>query len=285
MRAVRRGILVLLALASLAVPSCARRGPRAARRASVVAMIGDRPVEYSAYAAYVKAAAREEPKDVSPKVASSLLDQYVEELLLSRAVESADPPLLGKTEVEKRRELIGRLARIGEIGDAELRAEYDAHPERYRKPAVVRLSQLFLKTREDADKAVRRLAAGAAWVDVSRDLSIAPNAATGGSLGLLSRTDLPRDFEKAVWGLQAGKISPVLPATRGFHLFRVDERFEERVIPLEEAAPALRLLLAEERSVKAAADLIDSARKAFPVVIVEEHLPFPYVGSSARSGG
>jgi parvulin-like peptidyl-prolyl isomerase len=231
-------------------------------------MVGDRPVEYAAYAAYVKAAAREEPKNVSPKVASSLLDQYLEELLLARAVESADPPLKEKGEVERRRELIARLARVDEIGDAELKAEYDAHPERYRKPAVLRLSQLFLKTREDAEKAVRRLAAGAAWVDVSRELSIAPNASAGGSLGLLSRSDLPRDFEKAVWGVPAGKVSPILAATRGFHVFRVDERFEERVIPLE-----------------AAADLIAAARKAFPVVVVEEHLPFPYVGTSARSVG
>lgn len=274
----RRSLVLLLVLFASS-SACARRGPRAAARASVVALVGDRPVEYPSFAAYVKAATGEEPKNVSPQVASSLLDQYLDELLLDRAVEDVGPEPPEKTLEARRRELIGRRARLETISDAELRAEYDAHPERFRRPAVVRVSQLLLPTKEKADEALRRLANGSDWSQVSRELSAAPNAAQGGSLGLLSRSDLPREFERVIWELGPGATSHALATSHGFHVFRVEERLEDKTIPFEEAAAGLHLALAEQRSSASTQELVAEARKKHPVSIVEEHLPFPYVGT------
>ncbi|HEV8266701.1 MAG TPA: peptidylprolyl isomerase [Thermoanaerobaculia bacterium] len=260
---------------------CARRGPRAAASASVIALMGDEPVAFAPFAVWVKKAAGDEPKNVSPQVASSLLDQYLDEVLLDRAAGEAVSPV-GATAAEKRRALIAQRARLSTIADEEVKKEYDAHPDRYRRPAVVRLSQLLLESKEKADEAARLLQKGTPWAEVSRQLSIAPNASTGGELGLLARTDLPRDFEKAIWTLPAGKTTAPLAAPHGYHVFRVEERFEERTIPFDEAAPALRLSIAEERSTAAVEAIVAEARKAHPVRIVEEHLPFPYVGVFPR---
>ena len=49
-------------------------------------------------------------------------------------------------------------------------------------------------------------------------------------------------------------------------------------MPFEEAKAALRLALAEKRSSEALAEVLAGARKRWPVTVVEEHLPFPYVG-------
>ena len=277
-----RRLPVLLALALLAVPGCARKGPRAAERATVVAMIGDEPVEEEDFETYVRAAAGAPLAQVSPQVASSLLDQYLEELLLQKAVDGADPKPEGKTAAERRREVLARRARIDSISDEELRAEYERQPERWQNPPLVKLSQMILPTREVAEGVRRRVLAGAPWQAVSREVSRAPNAETGGGLGWLSRTDLPREFEKAVWGLPPGGLSPVLPAGHGVHLFRVDERADGRVVPFEEARPALRLALAERRSSEAVASLLAESRKRWRAAVIEEHLPFPYVGGAAR---
>jgi parvulin-like peptidyl-prolyl isomerase len=126
---------------------------------------------------------------------------------------------------------------------------------------------------------------GAAWIDVSRGSSVAPNAASGGALGLLGQSDLPREFEKAIWGLPAGGTTGVLAAPHGFHVFRVEERFDARDITFEEARPGLRIALAEELSGKAVEDAIAEARQAFPVAVIEDHLPFPYVGTNSRAAG
>ncbi len=278
-----RGAASVLLASLLAVSgACSRRAPRPAASPAAVALVGERPVTWNEVAEYVKASAGDDPKNVAPRVASSLLDQYLDEVLLDRAVEDARPRPEGSTLAEQRRALIARTAGVEAIGEADLKQEYAAHPERYRRPAVIRVSQLLFPTREAAEAALRKLAAGASWDVISRTLSLAPNAAHGGSLGLLARTDLPHDFEKVVWALPVGKTSAILAAPHGFHVFRVDERFEARDIPFEEAQPALRLALAEERSARAAADLEAEARQRLPVAIVEEHLPFPYVGTYPR---
>lgn len=278
----RRAAAVLLVALALATVACRKRPPRPAGDPSVVALVGGRPVTWNEVAAYLKGAAGEEPKDVAPRVASSLLDQYLEELLLERAEEDAVPPPAGATSAERRSALIARRADVEGITEEDLRKEYGEHADRFRRPALMRASQLLFRSREAAEAAQRRLQAGEAWSEVSRTASLAPNAASGGSLGLLARSDLPRDFERVLWGLPAGRTTGILAAPHGFHILRVDERFDAKDIPFEEARPALRLTLAQERSVRAAADLVAEARRLHPVAIVEEHLPFTYVGANPR---
>lgn len=276
------GLVALLAAAPLFAPGCARKGPRAAERTSVVAMIGDEPVEEEDFENYVRAAAGAGLGQVSPQVASSLLDQYLDERLLERAVAQARPEPKGSTAAERRTDLLARAARLEEITDADLKAEYDAHPERWQHPPLVKLSQMILADRAAAEAARRRVLGGAPWEAVSREVSRAPNAKSGGGLGWLSRTDLPGEFEKAIWGLPAGSVGPPLPAGHGVHLFRVEERADGRVVPFEEARPALRLALAERRSSEALERILDEARRRNRVAVIEEHLPFPYVGGAAR---
>jgi parvulin-like peptidyl-prolyl isomerase len=275
-------LLPLLAVVLLLAPACARKGPSASRRASVVAMIGDEPMEEAEFEKYVRAATGSPLAQVSPQVASSLLDQFLEEELLQKVVDEADPKPAGQTAAERRQEVLARVARLDEITDDELRAEYARQPERWKNPSLVKLSQMILPTRQEAEAARRKVLSGTSWETVSREASRAPNAASGGGLGWLSREDLPSEFEKAVWGLAPGGVSPVLPVGHGVHLFLVEERADGRVVPFEEARPALRLALAERRSTEAVASLLDEARRKWPVAVIEEHLPFPYVGGTAR---
>ena len=278
--------LTLSITAALGAAGCAPKGGSpAVARAETVAMAGDRPVTLDAFMAWVKTATSEDPKNVSPRVLSSLLDQYLDEVLLARAIEAAQPTVSGETPAERRRAFLARAAGLETLQDADLRKEYDAHPERYKRPALVRVSQLLFRSKEDADAALRRLAGGASWNEVSRASSAAPNAASGGSLGLLGRSDLPREFEKAVWSLASGKTSAVLATPHGFHVFRVDERLDARDVTLEEALPGLRMAVAEERSTRAVEEAIAGAHLRYPVSVVEDHLPFPYVGSNPRSAG
>jgi hypothetical protein len=284
-RRARAGVVFgVAALAVLfAAAACTRNGRSGAPGPGVVATVGETRVTLEEFFDSARKAAGEDPKNVSPRVLSSLLDQYLEEVLLERAVSSARPPVAGATPAEKRRAYLARRAGLEEISDADLKKEYDAHPERYRRPPVVRVSQLLFLTREAADAAAKSLKDGVPWLQVSRASSAAPNAASGGALGLLAQSDLPREFEKAIWGLPAGGTSVVLAAPHGFHVFRVEERLAARDIPFEEARPGLRISVAEERSAKAVEDAIAEARAAFPVAVLEDHLPFPYVGSNPKA--
>lgn len=277
-----RGIAAALAL--LLAAGCSRNGRPGAPGPSVVATVGDRRVTLEEFFASARNAAGEDPRNVSPRVLSSLLDQYLDEVLLERAVASARPAVPGATAAERRRAFLAGRAGLGALSEEDLRKEYDAHPERYRRPALVRVAQLLFPTREAADAALKRLREGAAWIEVSRASSAAPNAPSGGTLGLLAQSDLPREFEKAIWGLPAGGTSEALAAPHGFHVFRVEERLDARDIAFEEALPGLRIALAEERSARAVEEAVGEARAAFPVAVLEDHLPFPYVGTNPKAG-
>lgn len=274
-----------LALLVLAAAACVKNGRSGPPGPSVVATVGDRRVTLEEFFVSARNAAGEDPKNISPRVLSSLLDQYLEEILLDRAVAAAQPPAPGALPAERRRAYLARRAGLDALTDADLKKEFDAHPDRYRRPALVRLSQLLFPTREAADAALKKLKDGASWIDVSRASSVAPNAASGGALGLLGPSDLPREFEKAIWGLPAGGTTGVLAAPHGFHVFRIEERFDARDITFEEARPGLRISLAEGLSAKAVEDAIAEARQSFPVAILEDHLPFPYVGTNPRAAG
>ncbi len=252
---------------------------------SVVALVGDRPVEWPEAAAYIRQAAGDDAKRVSPKVASSLLDQFLEEKLIERAVEEAVPKAGGPTAADRRGDLIGRRARLSEIDEALLRKEWAARRAKDQGAPLLRVSQLIFPAKDQAEEGRRRLERGQPWIDVSRALSIAPNSATGGSLGFLAQADLPPKFEKAVWGLAAGAVTPVLSTPHGFHIFRVEERREPRQGTFEEEAPALRLTLGEERSSAAVEAILTEAREKHPVSVLEEHLPFPYVGAFPKPEG
>jgi hypothetical protein len=279
-RAARVGTVLAAAVAALLVAGgCDKGKAGAARRGTVVALIGDRPVEWPEVAAYIRQAAGDDAKRVSPRVASSLLDQLLEEKLIERAVQEAVPKVDGPTLADRRRALISRRARLSELDEGLLRKEWEARRAKDPGPPVVRVSQLIFRTREQAEDGRQRLDRGEPWVEVSRSLSVAPNAATGGSLGFLAEADLPPTFQKAIWGLRPGAMTLVLPAPHGFHIFRVEERREAGQGTFEEEAPALRLALAEERSSAAVETILAEAKQAHPVSVVEEHLPFTYVGT------
>jgi hypothetical protein len=185
-------------------------------------------------------AAGEDPKNVSPRVLSSLLDQYLEEILLDRAVAAARPPAPARSPRERRRAYLTRRAGLETLTDADLRKEFDAHPDRYKSARVrARLAAPLPDARgrrrrgEDASKE------GADWGSRCR----APRASRrtrrpAARSAFSAASDLPREFEKAIWGLPAGGTSGVLPAPHGFHVFRVEERLDARDITFEEARPA-----------------------------------------------
>jgi parvulin-like peptidyl-prolyl isomerase len=115
-------------------------------------------------------------------------------------------------------------------------------------------------------------------VEVSKELSEAPNKGAGGALGFLARKDLPSDFEKAVWTQKVGTATPPVAAGSGFHIFRVEERLEGRTVTFEEAKAALRLAVAEQKASRTLETLLKESQERNPVSVLEDHLPFPYVG-------
>ena len=247
----------------------------------VVATVGGRQVEVADIQAYLAAATGMSWQVVDERVASRLLDQFLDQEVMAASVGPSrwreiprepaarssqvralvaevcgPPPTPSPDEVE--RQLGQRLASI--------------------QPARARVRQMLLPTAADAATARARLAAGESFVEVSRQMSKAANAATGGELGVLSRGTLPDELDEVVFSLGEGEVSEPVQSPAGYHLFQVLGVVPKGPATRRELEPLVRRELVDEIARVHSRRCIADRAATVGVVIHAESLWFRYEG-------
>ena len=152
-----------------------------------------------------------------------------------------DDPVVRRIVLQKMRLLLAHRADSEVPGEAELREHHQRRAERWRQPARIDATQVFLSTgggasREaDARRLLERLRAG--------DVPQAEAAAAGDPFPLGSRLagqsarDLARvygeSFAARAVSLPVGSWEGPIESAQGLHLVRVERREDERVAPFE----------------------------------------------------
>jgi len=238
---------------------------------------------------------------MGPEVASAILDQYVEEIILSEyasahgveipaeQIASAVRNDAGATVIEKRddmrrQKLIAELAAdVATPTDIAVRAYYDQHAAEFRSGEEVHVRQILVHDENLANDIQQKLKKGSSFDDLSSQYSLAPNAKKGGEIGFVARGELPKMFEDEIFALKPGSVSGVIRTDSSFHIFRVDERKPPGVVDLQTAAPVIRERLKEEEVRNRIAEVVGKARKEMPVSVLTKRLPFRYSGTLPKS--
>lgn len=146
------------------------------------------------------------------------------------------------------------------IADAELRAFYASHQDRFRQEEEVHARHLLIMAREGSDTDMKKakeradsllVAAkgGADFVDLCKRFSQEPGAATGGGdLGWFGRGRMVKEFETAAFALKPGELSGVVKSQFGYHIIRLEERKPAGVRSYDEVSAEIRTELAQSRS-------------------------------------
>jgi len=121
--------------------------------------------------------------------------------------------------------------------EAEARAYYEAHKDKFTEPEQVRLSVILLKVdpsspksvwdaaRDEADKLRARILRGADFAELARMHSGDGSADKGGDLGYVHRGMLPRALEQnLIDTLKPGEVSQPATILEGVALVRVEDR-------------------------------------------------------------
>ncbi|HUP50237.1 MAG TPA: peptidyl-prolyl cis-trans isomerase [Thermoanaerobaculia bacterium] len=292
-----RRFAVLLLLASIAL-ACNRRP---VTPPDVVARVGDRMLTLADYKRYLERNAGTDLAQLQPEVASALLDQYIEEVILSEyaarsgvevpaeAIASAVRSDAGATVIEKRDEmrrqrLIASVsAELPEPSEAQIREYYEKRQGEFRSGEEVRVRQILVHDEALANDIAAKLRKGASFETLSAEHSQAPNAKRGGEIGFVSRGELPKMFEEQIFSLQPGQVSPVIRTDKSFHIFKVDEHRPPGVLSLEGAAPAIRARLRDDAVRDHMAQLGARARREMPIAVLTKRLPFRYSGTLPKS--
>ena len=91
------------------------------------------------------------------------------------------------------------------------------------------------------------LLAPAQFEELARTYSNCTSAEVGGNLGQLSKGQTVPEFERAIFSLESGGISPRLVESRfGLHIVRVEHRVEGKTLPFEMVSEQLSVFLAEQ---------------------------------------
>ena len=240
--------------------------------------IDDRQISYSEFERYLEANSIELEFALEGAASSRLFDQFLDEELLrqlarDRGLVTADGDSAAALEA------LLDAAEIEPVSAAEIEAYHRARADAYRRPERVRLRQILVADADSAAAARAELDAGAAFEEVAARHSLGPAASRGGDQGVLARDDLPPAFVEPVFSLEEGRISEVVAADYGYHIFQVTRRWPAEIVSLEQAAPEIRELLAAERRRTARAELVEEARRRYNPRVDEKNLPFRYEGA------
>lgn len=188
-----------------------------------------------------------------------------------------DPVEIAPGQIETEEEaLIRQLCDVAitpePAADAELRALYQAQPDRFRAPSLYEAAHILF-ARQD-DMAALRARAEAVLADLganprrfpelAREHSACSSKDNGGVLGQLSAGDTVPEFEAVLDVMEEGQISGPVETRFGLHLIRLDARARGDVLPFETVLPRLRDAHAKSAWTRAAgrfaADLLAGAK-------------------------
>jgi len=225
----------------------------------------------------------------------SLVDEFVrEEILYREALQMG----LDKGDVVVRRRLAQKMAAIvedleapGDPTEAQLRAFFEFHADRYQGPVRVRFTHIYFNgerrgtsAEAEARKALERLRAAQPLPHSAPDRGDSFTPKMGDALR--SQAELAelfgQAFAEAVVALPAGVWQGPLRSKYGFHLVRVDER---SVPPMPDLATIRDRLIADWRSARreeAGAAALARIRNHYEVVIAEPPKSIP---ATAEAGG
>lgn len=148
------------------------------------------------------------------------------------------------------------------VSDDEARAFYDAHKQDFTTVADISLREILVEVpvvngatnaaqdeeaKSKADDIRKRLLAGEPFPRLAADASDSPSKANGGLIGPFKRTDLAPALLAIVDALKPGEVSTPIRSAKGYQLFKLENRSEEKVQTFEAARPQIADRVAQEK--------------------------------------
>lgn len=152
---------------------------------------------------------------------------------------------------------------------ANIRAAYDAAPDRWRAPTLYEAAHILFPVKPGDVVALAKAKAGAtavlaelqrdgrAFERLAREHSACSSRDNGGRLGQLISGDTVPEFEAVLDELGEDSLAPEPVATRyGLHIIRLDARAQGSVLPFEAVAPRIAEMLEKAAWAKAGRDFV-----------------------------
>lgn len=253
-----------------------------------VARVGSRELEIVPFQDFVSEVTGEGWQGVGANVTSRLLDQYLDRLVVLETARErdvaavSDPLALGPAEMQW---LLDELCGSPPTPDEAEIADEVARRLEVVGPARAHVRQLLVDTHEEALAARQRLAASEDFVELSREVSRAPNAADGGELGFFDQGSLTPEIDEVIFSLEAGSFSDPVQGPSGYHVFQVLEVVPPGPPDRSNVEVAVRTEVAQRQAREFFRKCVLELAMEIGVEVHENFLWFSYSGRYAEGHG
>ncbi|MBN1271518.1 MAG: peptidyl-prolyl cis-trans isomerase [Candidatus Aminicenantes bacterium] len=164
------------------------------------------------------------------------------------------------------------------VTDEEIKEYYEQNKRQFLKPERILVSQILVSTKDKAISLFKSLqnASEEVFRQVALTQSIGAEASKGGKMGLFELGQLPYEMEKTIFSLKEGEMSQVYESPYGFHLFRVDKRYESALISIEDATPSIRTKIMNQKVQEVMNRLIADLKEKTDWEFYPQNLSFAY---------
>jgi peptidyl-prolyl cis-trans isomerase SurA len=162
-------------------------------------------------------------------------------------------------QIVRRRVFNFEVASRVQVSDTDVRDYYIDNPKDFTPQPAVSLSQIFiavpsngddlarLAAREKARLILTALKKGEPFAVVARAHSEDPTKSRGGKLGRFTRGDMLPALEKVAFKMSEGEIRGPIVTDRGLHFIKIDRKWGDKPLPLEEVQQKVKVFLLSKK--------------------------------------
>lgn len=156
------------------------------------------------------------------------------------------------------------------VTPTEIENYYKKHAEELKAPESVHLRGIVLRfdvesaedvVKQKADDMVKLAREGRDFSELAKVYSQGAKAQEGGDFGFVEKGQMREDFEKIIFALKPGEVSEPAKTDTGYFIFKVDEKKESYVRPLQEARTDIEDTIYREKAQKRYQDWIEKLKR------------------------
>lgn len=187
-------------------------------------------------------------------------------------------------EYKSRVEDFKKITLVGKLLEKEIEAKsnvtmedvqnyYNKNKDEFSEIKQIRMSQILVKTDDEAQKILDRLKKGETFATVAKSASIDTNSAkNGGDLGYLSLQQIAPDIRNTAMRLKVGEISNPIKTPSGIHIIMITDKKLGKQAEFEKVKNAIFQRLTAQKQREAFDNYIENLKKNYKVEINKEAL-------------
>ncbi|MBZ0155457.1 MAG: peptidylprolyl isomerase [Alphaproteobacteria bacterium] len=214
-----------------------------------------------------------------PEGTSRFVDELVKKEMLyleaKKRKMDQDKDFQRKLEEFKKITLINQLLEkeieaASKITDKDVQAYYDSHKDDFMISSQVKISQILVKTEDDAKKVYERIKAGEDFAKVASEMSTDKGSAkAGGNIGSFKRGELAPELEETVFRLKKGEVGMPVKLKDGIHIIKVTDA-KGTAVEFDKVKGLIGQKLTADKQKASFDTFIESLKKNYKVEINKE---------------